>query len=236
MTPAMNASPVMTVWDCEVGRQALTSSMTFSGCTSIASRPFRSHVLTCKATIGDPTTRRQGPQLTPKSIVQWSGHSRWGISCPARCCAGCLVSKKRLVAEDMMSVRQAGKLDHLRTPTKSTWSYVVTVRQCNRSSLHPTKMRPPIIKGDENMSPGRSMDANPWTNSSYLTPSPACSCLASALILMTWTLPELVQTQAYLSDCPDASDVNISSTKADAVIGSPTLYTQRRAPEVCNKL
>jgi len=93
-------------------------------------------------------------------------------------------------------------------------------------------MRPPTIKGDENMSPGRSMDANPWTNSSYLTPSPACSGLASALILMTWTLPELVQTQAYLSDCPDASDVNISSTKADAVIGSPTLYTQRRAPEV----
>jgi len=45
-----------------------------------------------------------------------------------------------------------------------------------------------------------------------------------------------VQTQAYLSDCPDDSDVNISSTKADAVIGSPTLYTQRRAPEVCNKL
>jgi len=198
-TPAMaihgvNASPVMTMSGWKTSTNFIHH---LSGCICIASR-LLSHVLTCKATIGDPTTRRQGPQLTPISIVQWSGHSRWGISCPARCCAGCLVSKKRLVAEDMMSVRQPGKLYHLGPPTKSTWSYVVTVRQCNRSSLHPTKMRPPTIKGDENMSPGRSMDANPWTNSSYLTPSPACSGLASALILMTWTFPELVQTLAYL--------------------------------------
>lgn len=82
---------------------------------------------------------------------------------------------------------------------ENAWSYVVTMRQCDRSSLHPTNMRPPTIKTDKNISPGRSMDgANPWANSWHFTPLPSCSYLGSALILMTWTFPELVQTQANL--------------------------------------
>jgi hypothetical protein len=39
----------------------------------------------------------------------------------------------------------------------------------------------------------------------------------------------------YLSDAPGEVAVNTSSTKADAVIGSPTSYFQRRAPDVCKK-
>jgi hypothetical protein len=44
-----------------------------------------------------------------------------------------------------------------------------------------------------------------------------------------------VQIQANLSDAPGEVAVNTSSTKADAVIGSPTSYFQRRAPDVCKK-
>lgn len=39
----------------------------------------------------------------------------------------------------------------------------------------------------------------------------------------------------YLSDAPGEVAVNTSSTKADAVIGSPTSYFQRRAPDVCKE-
>jgi hypothetical protein len=40
--------------------------------------------------------------------------------------------------------------------TKTLGRYVVTVNQWN----HPTKMSPPTIKDDKNMSSGRSMDVN----------------------------------------------------------------------------
>ena len=69
-TPAMaihgvNASPVMTMSGWKTSTHFIHH---LSGCICIASR-LLSHVLTCKATIGDPTTRRQGLlQLTPSRL------------------------------------------------------------------------------------------------------------------------------------------------------------------------
>jgi hypothetical protein len=47
-------------------------------------------------------------------------------------------------------------LEAISLSTKTLGRYVVTVNQWN----NPTKMSPPTIKDDENMSSGRSMDAN----------------------------------------------------------------------------
>jgi hypothetical protein len=73
----------------------------------------------------------------------------------------CLISKKirrkRVEQTDMQIVSpQTKMLEAISLSTKTLGRYVVTVNQWN----NPTKMSPPTIKDDENMSSGRSMDAN----------------------------------------------------------------------------
>jgi hypothetical protein len=68
----------------------------------------------------------------------------------------CLISKKirrkRVEQTDMQIVSpQTKMLEAISLSTKTLGRYVVTVNQWN----NPTKMSPPTIKDDENMSSGR---------------------------------------------------------------------------------
>ena len=75
-------------------------------------------------------------------------------------------------------------------------SGILRVTQCKKSSLQPTKILPPIIKGEENTSPGKSSLAN----SSTLVVSSFAFSATFELTRRMCIPPELEQMQTNLEN------------------------------------